>query len=92
MGIFSDLNEIKLIGNLTRGPEFKQTPNGYSVTTLNVVTNHDQKKGEEWVKTPTFHKVIVWGKLAELVNKFAQKGTKVMVEGRLEKRSMKKMG
>lgn len=82
------LNRVELIGNLTRDPELKYTPNGTAVCTFGVATNRswstnngDQKEEVQ------FHRVIAWQKLAELCGKLLTKGKKVYVVGRITYRS-----
>ena len=81
------LNRATIIGNLTRDPEVRQTPNGQSVTSFGVATNRswtgsDGNKQEQ----VEFHNVVAWGKLAEICGQFLAKGRKVYVEGRLQTR------
>jgi single-strand DNA-binding protein len=82
------LNRVELIGNLTRDPELKYTPNGTAVCTFGVATNRswstnngDQKEEVQ------FHRVVAWQKLAELCGKLLTKGKKVYVVGRITYRS-----
>jgi single-strand DNA-binding protein len=84
-----DLNKVMIIGNLTRDPELRYTPNGQAVVSFGVATNrrwNDQTTGERREMTE-FHNVVAWGKLAEICNQFLKKGKKVYVEGRLQTRS-----
>ncbi len=82
------LNKVMLIGNLTRDPELRYTPNGVAVCTFGLATNRswtteagDKKEEAE------FHKIVSWNKLAELCSQLLVKGKKVYVEGRLQTRS-----
>lgn len=78
------INRVTLLGNLSRDPELRQTKTGKSVLTLNLVTNYSMKQQDGTYKDfPTFHKVIVWGKIAEWLSKNLQKGNKVYVDGRI---------
>lgn len=81
------LNRATIIGNLTRDPEVRQTPNGQSVTSFGVATNRswtgtDGNKQEQ----VEFHNVVAWGKLAEICGQYLAKGRKVYIEGRLQTR------
>ena len=82
------LNKVQLIGNLTRDPELRYTPNGTAVCSFGLATNRGwttdtgEKKEEA-----EFHRVVAWNKLAELCSKFLKKGSKAFVEGRLSTRS-----
>lgn len=75
---------IIIIGNLGRDPEMRYTAAGQEVTSLNVAVNDDYTdKAGVRVKRTIWMRVSVWGKQAESCSKFLQKGSKVMVEGRL---------
>ncbi len=82
------LNRVQLIGNLTRDPELRYTPNGTAVCSFSIATNRNwttdtgEKKEEA-----EFHRIVAWNKLAELCSQFLTKGRKVYVEGRLSTRS-----
>ena len=82
------LNRVQLIGNLTRDPELRYTPNGTAVCSFGVATNRNwttdagEKKDEA-----EFHNIVAWNKLAELCSQFLLKGSKVFVEGRLATRT-----
>lgn len=82
------LNKVMLIGNLTRDPEMRYTPQGTAVCTFGVATNRSwttdsgEKKDEA-----DFHNIVAWSKLAEICAQLLKKGRKVYVEGRLQTRS-----
>lgn len=78
------LNKVQLIGNLTRDPELRYTPNGAAVCTIGMATNRSwtTDAGERREETE-FHRVIAWSKLAEICSQFLTKGRRVYVEGRL---------
>jgi len=82
------LNRAQIVGNLTRDPEMRVTPNGQSVCNFGVATNRRwrDKDGNQQEATE-FHNVVAWGKLAEFSSQFLHKGNKVYVEGRLQTRS-----
>jgi single-strand DNA-binding protein len=77
-------HKIIIVGNLGRDPEMRYTPNGSAVTTMNVATNrtYTDQSGQK-VKETTWFRISVWGKQAENVNNFLQKGSMVLVEGEL---------
>ena len=82
------LNEVKLIGNLTRDVEVKHTQTGQVVATLSIATNHAWKDQQGQIhEEPEYHSVVVWGKLAEVMQQYTSKGTKVFVGGRLKTRN-----
>ncbi|HWY78983.1 MAG TPA: single-stranded DNA-binding protein [Candidatus Sulfotelmatobacter sp.] len=82
------LNRVQLIGNLTRDPELRYTPNGNAVCTFGLATNRTwtTDSGEKREEVD-FHRIVAWNKLAELCSQFLTKGRKVYVEGRLSTRS-----
>ena len=82
------LNKIVLIGNLTRDPELKYTPQGTAVCTFGIATNRAwTTKSGETKEDVQFHRIIAWQKLAELCSNLLAKGRKVYVEGRITYRS-----
>src|SRR5581483_7839997 len=82
------LNRAQLIGNLTRDPELRYTPNGTAVCSFGLATNRSwtTDTGEKHEESE-FHRIVAWNKLAELCSQFLVKGRKVYVEGRLATRS-----
>jgi single-strand DNA-binding protein len=82
------LNRAQLIGNLTRDPELRYTPNGTAVCSFGLATNRSWKTdaGEKHDEAE-FHNIVAWNKLAELCSQFLVKGRKVYVEGRLATRT-----
>lgn len=84
-----NINRVTLLGNATKPAELKYTPNGNAVCTFSMATNHGVKKGDQWEDVPTFHRIVVWGKLAEYANREIGKGTKVVIEGRIDNRTYK---
>lgn len=81
------LNKVMLIGNLTREPDLKYTPSGAAVCTIGLATNRSwtTEQGEKREEVE-FHRLVSWGKLAELCAQLLIKGTKVYIEGRIQSR------
>ena len=81
------LNKVMLIGRLGGNPEIRYTPDGNPVATFNVATNesYTNKNGERITQTE-WHRIVVFGKLAEIVGEYYTKGKKVYVEGKLRTR------
>ena len=77
-----------LIGNLTRDPELRSTPQGTAVCSFGLATNRDwvDQSGQRQ-EDVTFHNIVAWSKLAEICGQLLFKGRKVYVEGRLSIRS-----
>jgi single-strand DNA-binding protein len=81
-------NKVQLIGNLGDKPEVKNTENGKKLVTFRVATNETYRntKGERVTETQ-WHRVIAWGKVAEIAEKYLDKGREVAIEGKLINRS-----
>src|SRR5471032_423650 len=81
------VNKVILVGNLGRDAEWRYTPGGAAVATLNMATTEvwNDKSGQKQEKTE-WHRVIFWGKVAESLTEYLTKGKQVYVEGRLETR------
>ncbi len=80
-------NRVELIGNLTRDPELRYTPNGAAVATFGVATNRTYVTDGEKKEDVDFHRLVAWNKLAELCSQLLKKGNKVFISGRLQTRS-----
>jgi len=82
------MNKAFVLGNLTRDPELRQTPNGQTVCTFSVATNRvfTDSSGQKQ-KQAEFHNIVVWGRQAEVVNQYLKKGNPVLVEGRIQTRN-----
>lgn len=82
------LNRVQLIGNLTRDPELRYTPQGTAVCMFGLATNRTWMTDSGEKKEDTeFHRIVSWNKLAELCSQLLSKGRKVYVEGRISTRS-----
>jgi single-strand DNA-binding protein len=81
------LNKVQLIGNLTRDPELRYTPQGTAVCTFSVATNRQWRtESGEMRDEAEFHRIVAWDKLAEICANMLKKGRKVFVEGRIQTR------
>jgi single-strand DNA-binding protein len=81
-----NLNKVMLIGNLTRDPEVRYTPQGNAVASFVIATNREWVTQGEKKQSVDFHNVVSWNKLAEICGQLLKKGMKVFVEGRLQTR------
>jgi len=81
------VNKVILVGRLGQNPEVRYTPGGAAVANFNIATSESwmDKSGQRQERTE-WHRIVVWGKLAELCNQYLQKGRQVYVEGRLQTR------
>lgn len=77
-------NEVQLIGNLGKDVEFRELASGAQLAKFSLATNEVYKntKGEK-VKETTWHNIIAWGKVAELMNTLLEKGSEVAIKGKL---------
>lgn len=84
----ASLNKVFLMGNLTKDPELRYTPQGTAVANLRLAVNRKfRTKTEEWKEETCFITAVVWNKQAETCNQYLQKGRSVFIEGRLQSRS-----
>jgi single-strand DNA-binding protein len=79
---------VTLVGNLTRDPELRQTPNGNSVCQFGVAVGRRYKDASgQWVDKASFFDVVVWGAQAENCKQYLSKGRQVAIDGRLDQQS-----
>lgn len=83
----SGVNKAILIGNLGADPEVRVTPSGMSVANFRIATNESwtDKSGQKQERTE-WHRIVAWGKLAEVCGEYLKKGRQAYVEGRLQTR------
>ncbi|HET9411279.1 MAG TPA: single-stranded DNA-binding protein [Candidatus Saccharimonadales bacterium] len=87
------INQVILMGNLTRDPELRTTPSGQSVCSFSLAINRSwQDQGGQAQEAVDFFDITAWGKLGELVNQYLSKGRKCLVQGRLSQRAWEKDG
>jgi len=83
----ANLNRVFLIGNLTRAPELRYTPSGTAVSDLRIAVNRQYStQGGDKREETCFLTVVVWGKQAEASAQYLDKGSPLLVEGRLQTR------
>ena len=82
----SGLNQVVLIGNLTRDPELRYTPDGTPVASFTIAVNRPfvNRQGE---READFVPIVVWRKTAETCSEYLMKGSQVAIEGRLQVRN-----
>ncbi|HOW42256.1 MAG TPA: single-stranded DNA-binding protein [Candidatus Omnitrophota bacterium] len=84
----ASFNKVFLMGNLTRDPELRYTPNGTAVVNLRLAVNRKYKdRNQEMKEEVCFLTAVVWNKQAETCNQYLRKGSGLFVEGRLQSRS-----
>jgi len=81
-------NKVQLIGNVGQDPEIIVLDSGKKVTRFSLATNEYYKNGKgEKVQNTDWHNMVAWGKIAEIIEKYASKGKEIAVEGKLTSRS-----
>jgi len=88
------INKVILIGTLGFDPDHRMTPSGQAVANMRLVTNEsylDRNSGQR-KETSEWHRVVVWGKTADLVKQYLKKGRQVYIEGKLRSREWEKDG
>lgn len=85
-------NRIILIGNLTKDPELRYTPQGTPVSTFRIAVNTRYKQSDEAREDTLFIDVVTFGKQAETCSQYLNKGKSVLVEGRLQERRWESEG
>jgi single-strand DNA-binding protein len=85
--MYSLRNKVQLIGNLGKTPDTKKTESGKKLVKFSVATNeiYTNQKGEK-VKETQWHNLVAWGKVADIAEKYLNKGSEVAIEGKLVSR------
>lgn len=78
-----DINQVTLVGRLTRDMEMKYTASGTAVGRMAIAVNRRVKKGDEWTDDASFIDLTLWGKQAESLSQYLVKGQQVAVAGEL---------
>lgn len=82
------INKVTLVGNLGQDPEVKHLSNGNAVANFTIATSEnwkDKQTGESKERTE-WHRIVIYGKLAEIAGEYAKKGSQVYIEGKLQTR------
>jgi len=86
-------NQVVIMGNLTKDPDLRTTPNGGSVCSFSMALNRSYKgTNDEWTEATDYVDVVAWSSLAERTAKYISKGRPVLVHGRLQSRTWEKDG
>lgn len=78
-----DINQVILIGRLTRDAELKYTNSGSAICKFSIAVNRRRKSGEGWVDEANFFDIAAWGKMGETLNQYLTKGKQIAVHGEL---------
>jgi len=87
-----DINQVILIGRVTRDAELKYTASGTALCNFSIAVNRRAKKGDQWTDEASFFDLTLWEKQAENLNKYLVKGTQVAVQGELRQDRWEKDG
>jgi single-strand DNA-binding protein len=79
----SDVNNVTLVGRLTRDADLKYTSNGKAVSKFSLAVNDKRKVGDDWKDEASFFEIVLWGQIAESINQYLSKGKQIAVVGRL---------
>jgi single-strand DNA-binding protein len=91
--VSKSLNQVNILGNLTRDPELRQTPSGQSVTNFSVALNRSYKDAAgEWQEATDFVDVVAWGALGERVDTYLGRGSRALITGRIQSRQWEQDG
>ncbi len=82
----ASFNKVILLGNLTRDPEVRYTPNGIAVASFAIAVNRKYKQGDETKEEVSYIDIVVFGKQAESCGQYINKGDSVLIDGRLQQR------
>lgn len=87
------VNKVLLIGNLGADPELRNTNNGKAVASFSLATTERRKGQDGQVQDLTeWHRIVAWGKLAEICGQYLSKGSKVYIEGKIQTRKWQDQG
>ncbi|CAN5617377.1 single-stranded DNA-binding protein [soil metagenome] len=87
------VNQVFLMGNLTRDPELRQIPSGQSVVSFSLALNRSYKdQSGEWKEATDYIDCVAWAQLAERIAQYLSKGRRCLVQGRLQYRSWEQDG
>src|SRR3990167_5890033 len=87
------LNQVTLMGNLTRDPELRQTPSGQSVCNFSLAINSSYKDSTgEWKEKTDFINIVAWAKLADNIVQYVTKGRSILITGKLQTQTWEQDG
>jgi single-strand DNA-binding protein len=81
---YSDINRVVLVGRLTRDPELRALPSGHSVCNLRLACNGVRKEGDVYQERPNYFDVSAYGAQGENIDRYMRRGSRVVIDGRLE--------
>jgi len=88
----TDINNVTLVGRLTKDADIRYTTGGTAVLNFSVAVNESRKQGEQWVEEVNFFDVTLFGRMGESIHKYMIKGKQVAISGRLQQQRWQKDG
>jgi single-strand DNA-binding protein len=88
----ADINQVVLVGRLTRDAELKYTNTGTAVCKISLAVNRRRKSNDEWINEASFFDVVLWGKMGEAVSQYLVKGKQVGIVGELRQNKWEQDG
>ncbi len=79
----NDINHVVLVGRLTRDSELKYTNTGTAIGKFSIAVNRRKRSGDQWTDEVSYFDIVLWGKTAEALNQYLQKGKQIAVSGEL---------
>ena len=79
----ADINSVVLVGRLTRDAELKYTNSGLPISKLGLAVTRKRKKDGQWIDEANFFDILLWGKIAEVLQQYLVKGKQICVQGEL---------
>lgn len=79
----ADINNVTVVGRLTRDAELKYTNSGFAITSMGLAVNRNRKDGDQWVDEANFFDITLLGRRGEVLNQYLLKGTQIAVMGEL---------
>lgn len=80
----TDINNVTLVGRLTKDADIRYTTSGTAVLNFALAVNESRKQGEKWIEEASFFDVTLFGKMGESIHKYMAKGKQVAISGRLQ--------
>jgi single-strand DNA-binding protein len=88
----ADINQVVLVGRLTRDAELKYTNTGTAVCKMSIAVNRRRKSNDQWIDEASFFDIVLWGKMGEALSQYLVKGKQVGVVGELRQNKWEQDG
>lgn len=88
----ADINNVVLVGRLTRDAELKYTNSGLAICNMSIAINRRRKSEDQWIEEANFFNIILWGKRAEALTQYLVKGKQIAIQGELKQNRWEQEG